>query len=79
MSKHDEALLRFDLGQLPANATIERATLRLYVSGGAGDGTIVCLYHTTLENALPEIPIETIDFISNMTDAAPFLIAITVE
>ena len=40
VSKHDEALLRFDLGQLPANATIERATLRLYINGGAGDGTI---------------------------------------
>jgi hypothetical protein len=34
---------------------------------------------TTWQNSTPEIQVESIDFVSEMTDAAPFLIALTAE
>lgn len=37
------------------------------------------LYKYTVNNPLPEVKIETIDFISDGTDSAPFLIAMTME
>jgi hypothetical protein len=39
----------------------------------------VRLFKSTRENPLPELAIETIDFVSEMANAAPFLIALTVE
>ena len=40
VSAKDESLLRFDLGSIPATASIRSATLKLYVNGDYGDGTI---------------------------------------
>ena len=37
------------------------------------------LYRTTWENPLPEREITTIDFVSDLGSATPFLVAITVE
>jgi hypothetical protein len=39
----------------------------------------VRLFLKTWTNPRPTIPITTIDFISEMTSAAPFLVALTVE
>jgi hypothetical protein len=36
----DESLLRFDLGSIPAGSSIESASLRLYLNGGAGSNPI---------------------------------------
>jgi hypothetical protein len=40
---------------------------------------VVRLFVSTRENPLPELTIESIDFVSEMADAAPFLIALTAE
>jgi hypothetical protein len=37
------------------------------------------LYLTTRENPRPGMKVTTFDFVSTMTDSAPFLIAVTVE
>src|SRR5205814_8850470 len=37
VSKHDEALLRFDVSAIPANAVIESAALTLYLHGSEDD------------------------------------------
>lgn len=37
------------------------------------------LYHTTWENPRPSVVLESLDFFSTMTEAAPFLIAVTAE
>jgi hypothetical protein len=37
------------------------------------------LYHWSLENPMKGVEIESIDFVSAMTEAAPLLVAITVE
>ncbi|HEX4646733.1 MAG TPA: hypothetical protein VH598_14100 [Verrucomicrobiae bacterium] len=37
------------------------------------------LFKTTWVNILPDVPIETIDFVSSLANPAPFLIAITAE
>ncbi|MDA1275125.1 MAG: AAA-like domain-containing protein [Verrucomicrobia bacterium] len=37
------------------------------------------VFKSTWDNPLPDVPIESIDFDSALTDAAPFLIAITVD
>ena len=37
------------------------------------------LYKSVWDNPRPDVPVETIGFISTMTDCAPFLIAITAE
>jgi len=37
------------------------------------------VYKTTWENPLPDVEIRAIDYVSKMTDASPFLIAISVE
>ena len=37
------------------------------------------LYKTSWDNPLPEIPVVGIDYVSSMTGASPFLIALTVE
>jgi hypothetical protein len=42
-------------------------------------GYQVQLYRYTVNSPLPDQQIETIDFVSTMTDSAPFLIAITTE
>jgi eukaryotic-like serine/threonine-protein kinase len=47
--------------------------------GVKNSGGIMRLYQRTWENPRPDVEVETIDFISAMTDSAPFLIAITVE
>jgi hypothetical protein len=39
----------------------------------------VRLYKATWENPWPEINVVSLDFVSAMTDAAPFLIALTAE
>jgi len=42
-------------------------------------GFDIQLYRYTVNNPLPDIEIKTIDFVSELTDSSPFLIAITVE
>jgi len=42
-------------------------------------GFSIGLYKSTRENPRPELEITNIDFVSNMTDATPFLVALTVE
>ena len=43
------------------------------------NGGILQLTRSTLENPRPEAEVESLDYISAMTDSAPFLIAVTVE
>jgi hypothetical protein len=40
---------------------------------------LIRLYHYTVENPLPEAEIQMIDFISEMVQSAPLLVAITIE
>jgi hypothetical protein len=42
-------------------------------------GKSLRLFLTTWTNTTPEVPIESIDYVSSMSVPAPFLIAITVE
>ncbi|MSU59351.1 MAG: hypothetical protein EXS35_14470 [Pedosphaera sp.] len=42
-------------------------------------GQALQLFKTTWENARPDDPVETLDYVSAMATAAPFLIAVTVE
>ena len=42
-------------------------------------GQALQLFKTTWENPTPEVPVATLDYISAMSTAAPFLIAITAE
>ncbi len=37
------------------------------------------LFKTVWENPLPQVEIKSLDFVSKMTDAGPFVIAITAE
>ncbi len=39
----------------------------------------ICLYKSTRENPWPDVEVVSIDFISNQSEAAPFLVALTVE
>jgi hypothetical protein len=39
----------------------------------------ICLFKSTRANPRPEVAIASIDFISTMTEGAPFLVALTVE
>jgi tetratricopeptide (TPR) repeat protein len=45
----------------------------------AQNGWTPRLYETTYENPRPEVAVKSIDFVSNLTKSAPFLVAITVE
>ena len=45
----------------------------------AGGGITLQLCRFTWDNPHPEVTIESLDFISKMTRAAPFLVAITTE
>jgi WD40 repeat protein len=63
-------------GHRPATAA-GRATLAW--TGKTPTGQIAGVYHRSWTNPRPEEPIDHLDFISNMTDCAPFLIALTVE
>ncbi len=60
----------------PSNATVAWS-----VSNRAtrGEHRGVRIYHATFTNPFPDIAIETLDFVSAMTPAAPFLIAVTVK
>ena len=40
VSDKEQSLLSFDLASIPQQAVISRATLKLYVNGNHGDGTI---------------------------------------
>jgi hypothetical protein len=42
-------------------------------------GFYIRLFNYTWKNPFPELEIETIDFVSEVVDSAPFLIAITIE
>ncbi len=42
-------------------------------------GRIVRIYKTTIENPRPDRKIQTLDFVSNMSNAAAFVIAVTAE
>jgi hypothetical protein len=43
------------------------------------DERVLGLYSMSWENPRPSVPIDHIDFVSAMGDAAPFLLAITVD
>src|SRR5206468_2370630 len=45
----------------------------------SGRGFRLCIYKTTFENPRPTVPIESIDYVSAMGNAAPFMIALTLE
>ena len=45
----------------------------------AANGTSIRLFKWTWENPFPEIEIRNLDFVSNLTGCAPFLIAVTAE
>jgi WD40 repeat protein len=45
----------------------------------AENGCSLLLYKNTRENPRPDVEVTSIDFVSNMTIAAPFLVALTVE
>jgi eukaryotic-like serine/threonine-protein kinase len=45
----------------------------------AANGTSIRLFQWTWENPLPGIEIRSLDFVSNLTGCAPFLIAVTAE
>lgn len=64
-------------GELPNNQLHVVWTGENAVSRVAGQK--IRLFLTTWTNVLPEVQIESIDFTSSMTNAAPFLIAITAE
>jgi WD40 repeat protein len=48
-------------------------------SASAPSGAKVSVFHSAPDNPLPDEVIESIDFVSKLTQAAPFLIAITLE
>jgi eukaryotic-like serine/threonine-protein kinase len=48
-------------------------------TGTSVSGIPVRLFRTTWKNPKPEVQVTTIDFISNLTDCAPILIALTAE
>ncbi len=48
-------------------------------SGRNNSSLSVQLFLTTWENPRPEVPVEAIDLVSEMKEAAPFVVAITVE
>lgn len=60
----------------PSN-NLKRADLVWNVINGAG--VPVRLFKTTWINPLPDLKITSLDYVSEMTDSAPFLIAITAE
>ena len=43
------------------------------------NGATLRLYLSTYENPHPDLQVTSIDFVSKMTQAAPFLVAMTVE
>ena len=45
----------------------------------AKNGAGICLYKSTRENPRPDVELVSIDFVSSMSFAAPFLVALTVE
>jgi eukaryotic-like serine/threonine-protein kinase len=45
----------------------------------ASNGFSLCLYDSTRANPLPDVELESIDFVSSMSTAGPFLVALTVE
>ena len=47
--------------------------------GTSADAASIRLYKTTWSNPRPDVEITSIDYVSAMTDSAPFLIAITAE
>ena len=46
---------------------------------GKNDRSAIRLFETAWENSDPELELESLDFVSTMSPAAPFLIAVTVE
>jgi hypothetical protein len=48
-------------------------------AAGKVEGRPIRLFMTTWENVAPDVPIDTIDFVSAMVTPAPFLVAITAE
>lgn len=42
-------------------------------------GAVVCLFHSVRENPRPDAELVTIDFVSAMSQAAPFLVALTTD
>jgi len=44
----------------------------------SAEPTKIRLFKTTFDNPLPDVPIETVDYVSGMTLAAPFMVALSV-
>lgn len=69
-----------DLCEEPGNAEAARAQAwRGQYQSSTGEVRPVFLYHKVWENPLPGTFIRSLDFVSEMEDPAPFLIAITAE
>jgi hypothetical protein len=66
--------------------TVQKGDAQVAWTGSIGSlrasqvgGKLLRLYCLTWENPSPEVPIAKLDFVSALADAAPFLIAITLE
>jgi hypothetical protein len=58
---------------------LDEHTAIAWSSAQGADTCSRALFRTTWEHPLPEVEIKTIDFASNLTASAPFLVAITAE
>ena len=58
---------------------VELKSAQVAWQGQTSNGDAVRIYSRTWENPLPDREVDTIDFISTMTQCAPFLLALTVE
>ena len=65
-----------EYGQRP-NRETERSTIAW--SGFNSAKVVVRLFKTTWVNPLPETEIVSLDYVSTMAPAAPFLLAVTAE
>jgi len=61
------------------NEAPARKQLQVAWTGTNAAPALICLFKTTWDNPLPGLEISTIDYVSKMTPAAPFLVALTVE
>jgi hypothetical protein len=67
---------------LPRGSSEDRGAFAAWVGqnpDAAKNGAGICLYKSTRENPRPDVELVSIDFVSSMSFAAPFLVALTVE
>jgi hypothetical protein len=49
-----------------------------YIKANQSDESLV-LYKSTFDNPRPDVTLASLDYVSTMTEAAPFLVGLTVE